>query len=64
MRSHSFRPFLPAEEEIFARLSSGDLDRLGDGSRPEADDPQRAIRAAFLRFLLLGGEEGCRRHEK
>ena len=59
-----FRPLLPAEEEVVARLHSGDFDRLGDGSRPESDDPARAIRAPFLRFLLLGGDEGCRPHEK
>ena len=59
-----FRPLLPAEEEVVARLHSGDFDRLGDGSRPELDDPARAIRAPFLRFLLLGGDEGCRPHEK
>jgi hypothetical protein len=64
VQSDRFRPFLPAEEEIVSRLLSGDLDRLGDGSRPEADDPSRAVRAAFLRFLLLGGEEGYRPHEK
>jgi hypothetical protein len=43
---------------------SGALDRIGDGARPNTDDPARAIRAAFLRFLLLGGEEGYRPHEK
>ena len=64
MQSDSFRPFLPAEAEIVARLLSGDLDRLGDGLRPEVEDPKRVIRAALLRFLLLGGEEGYRLHEK
>ena len=46
MQSDSFRPFLPAEEEIVARLLSGDLDRLGDGLRPEGEDPDRVTRAA------------------
>lgn len=64
MRLDDFRPLLPAEEEIIARLLSGDFDRLGDGSRPERADPARVVRAAFLRFLMLGGEEGCRPHEK
>ena len=27
-------------------------------------DPSRVVRAAFLRFLMLGGEDGCRPHEK
>ena len=59
-----FRPLLPAEEVVLSRLASGGLDRLGDGARPGTDDPERAIRASFLRFLLLGGEEGYRPHEK
>jgi len=58
------RPLLPAEDVVLSRLASGGLDRLGDGVRPGADDPERAIRASFLRFLLLGGEEGYRPHEK
>lgn len=64
MRLDDFRPLLPAEEEVIARLLSGNYDRLGDGSRPEAPDSARVVRAPFLRFLMLGGEEGCRPHEK
>lgn len=64
MRLDDFRPLLPAEEEVIARLLSGNYDRLGDGSRPEAPEPDRVVRAPFLRFLMLGGEEGCRPHEK
>lgn len=60
----AFRPLLPAEERILAELSHGDFDRLGDGLRPEGENPERVVRAAFLRFLLLGGEEGARPHEK
>lgn len=63
-RLDDFRPLLSAEEEVVAKLLSGDFDRLGDGSRPESPDPARVIRASFLRFLMLGGEEGCRPHEK
>ncbi|PTM39618.1 hypothetical protein [Bosea sp. 124] len=63
-RLDDFQPLLPAEEEVVARLLSGTYDRLGDGSRPEAPDPSRVIRASFLRFLMLGGQEGCRPHEK
>lgn len=62
-----FYPLLPAEQEMIASLRSGDFDRLGSeaaGSLPEADDATRAVRAALLRFLLLGGEEGARPHEK
>jgi hypothetical protein len=58
------RPLTPAEERILADLGVGEFDRLGDGLRPETDDPARQVRAAFLRFLILGGDEGNRPHEK
>lgn len=64
MRLDDFRPLLPAEEEIVARLQSGNFDRLGDGVLPTGPDPGRVVRAAVLRFLILGGEPGCRPHEK
>ncbi|MBO1905468.1 hypothetical protein J4G37_11245 [Microvirga sp. 3-52] len=63
-RLDAFQPLLPAEEEVLSRLLSGNLDRLGDGTLPTTDDPARAIRAPFLRFLILGGDEGHRPHEK
>lgn len=63
-RLDDFRPLLPAEEAVVAGLSNGNFDRLGDGSRPDTPDPARVIRAPFLRFLLLGGQDGCRPHEK
>lgn len=64
VRLDDFRPLLPAEEEIVARLQSGNFDRLGDGVLPTEADPARIVRAPFLRFLILGGEAGCRPHEK
>lgn len=63
-RLNDFRPLLPAEEAIVAKLQSGEFDGLGDGARPAQPDPPRVVRAAFLRFLMLGGEAGCRPHEK
>lgn len=63
-RLDDFRPLLPAEEEIVAGLQSGTFDRLGDGGLPTEPDPLRVVRAPFLRFLILGGEPGCRPHEK
>lgn len=60
----AFRPLTPAEERIIAALPVGEFDRLGDGRRPETDDPSREVRAAFLRFLILGGDENHRPHEK
>jgi hypothetical protein len=62
-----FHPLLPAEQEVIATLRNGDFDRLGGeaaGSLPDVDDPTREVRADLLRFLLLGGEEGARPHEK
>jgi hypothetical protein len=62
-----FQPLLPAEQEVIATLRSGDFDRLGHeaaGSLPETEDTTRTVRAEFLRFLLLGGEDGARPHEK
>jgi hypothetical protein len=62
-----FHPLLLAEQEVIATLRSGDFDRLGRetaGSLPDVDDATRAVRADLLRFLVLGGEEGARPHEK
>lgn len=63
-RLDQFQPLLPAEKEIVATLLTGQFDRLGDGKRPNEADPSRIVRSSFLRFLILGGEEGCRPHEK
>jgi hypothetical protein len=63
-RLAEFNPLNKAEERVIADLRSGALDRLGDGSRPEGDDPARVVRAELLRFLILGGDEDSRPHEK
>jgi hypothetical protein len=60
----ALKPLTPAEGRILADLGVGEFDRLGDGLRPETDDPARLVRAAFLRFLILGGDETHRPHEK
>jgi hypothetical protein len=60
----SLRPLSVAEEEIVAELHMGAFDRLGDGSRPQPGDASRAVRAEFLRFLILGGDDDYRPHEK
>lgn len=59
-----FQPLNAAETKIVAGLMSGNLDRVGDGSLPAADDVERTVRASLLRFLILGGDENCRTHEK
>lgn len=64
VRLADFQPLLPAESEVVAGLSSGDFDRLGDGRRPDVASDDRVVRASFLRFLILGGDEDCRPHEK
>jgi hypothetical protein len=60
----AFEPLLPAEAVVLRELDQGDFDRLGDGSRPEEPAEERVIRAAFLRFLILGGAGKTRPHEK
>ena len=63
-RLAEFKPLRPAEERVIADLRSGVLDRLGDGMRPIDDDPARTVRAELLRFLILGGDDDSRPHEK
>lgn len=58
-----FQPLSAAEAKIVAHLSMGDFDRLGDGLRPEREEPARVVRADFLRLLILGKDE-FRLHEK
>jgi hypothetical protein len=58
-----FHPLGIAETKIVAHLQGGDFDRLGDGLRPQQDDPERAVRAELLRFLILGSD-GYHSHEK
>lgn len=60
----SFRPFSQAEEILIGGLGDGKFDRLADGALPETDDPDRIIRAALLRFLILGGPAAPATHEK
>lgn len=59
-----FQPLNMAEAKIVGNIRSGDFDRLGDGALPEANDPERRVRAELLRFLILGGYDGFRMHEK
>lgn len=63
-RLADFEPLLPAEKVVVAGLANGGFDRLGDGTRPDGPGEDRLIRAGFLRFLILGGDDDCRPHEK
>lgn len=60
----SFQPLNAAEAKVVAGLGSGDFNRIGDGLRPEWDDPARTVRAELVRFLILGYDDNCRLHEK
>jgi len=53
-----------AEVALLDGLGSGSLDRLGAGGLPEAGDVTRKVRADLIRYLLLGGPDAPRMHEK
>ncbi len=63
-RLDSFSPLRPAELIVLAGLRSGTFDHVATGQRPVAADHDATVRADFLRFLLLGGDETCPPHEK
>jgi hypothetical protein len=52
------------EQMLLAELDSEGYHQCGDGSLPEAGDISRAIRASFVRLLLLGGLDIPPLHEK
>lgn len=54
----------PAEEQLLAECRSGEPVVLGDGTRPQHSSPERTIRADLLRYLILGGCEAFRTHER
>ncbi|WP_186394183.1 hypothetical protein [Stappia sp. TSB10GB4] len=54
----------PAEEQLLAGCRSGKPVVLGDGTRPDRASPERTIRADLLRYLILGGCEAFRTHER
>ena len=53
-----------SEQALLANLDSGGYHQCGSGGLPAAGDSTRAIRASLLRFLLLGGADAPRLHEK
>jgi hypothetical protein len=53
-----------AEVALLEGLGSGSLDMLGAGGLPDAGDEARKVRAELIRFLLLGGNDAPRMHEK
>ncbi len=53
----------PAEERLLECAARGEACRIAS-VRPEKGAPENTVRGAFLRFLLLGGEEDAPVHEK
>lgn len=53
-----------AEKKLIEGCKRGELTTLGNGSRPKRSSKARTIRADLLRYLILGGCEQCRVHEK
>lgn len=58
-----FLPLGPAEQLLLECCRAGEVARLAE-QRPEAPDATNRIRASFLRFLLLGGDEQAPVHER
>lgn len=54
----------PAEEQLLAECRDGEPVVLGDGTRPDHASPERTIHAGLLRYLILGGCETFRTHER
>jgi len=48
-----FDAALPAEQVIIDHLWAGEVVQIGDGKVPLARDPDRQVRATFLRYLIL-----------
>ncbi len=57
-----FWPLLPAELILLSACEAGDIAVLGN-TRPTKASQETEIRAAFLRFLALGGDEKTPIHE-
>jgi hypothetical protein len=58
-----FNPLGEGERRLLDACQKGEMARLGTATPESATDSQR-IRAAFLRFLLLGGDERAPVHER
>ncbi len=60
-----FEPLTKAEQQVLDELDTGKDIRLGDGELPPEDaGPERQLRARFVRWLALGGDNDHRLHEK
>jgi hypothetical protein len=59
-----FGELLPAEQKLRDCSATGKEARFGDRAPADDSDPTKIVRASFLRFLLLGGDEQTPVHEK
>lgn len=59
-----FGELLHAEKNLLASCALGEVAWIGDVVPTDGSDPNKLIRASFLRFLLLGGDEQAPVHEK
>lgn len=62
-RLSDFLPLGPAEQLLLDCCRVGEVAQVAE-KRPEAPDATNRIRASFLRFLLLGGDEQAPVHER
>jgi sRNA-binding regulator protein Hfq len=60
---HEFQPLLPGETHLLQACQQGRMAKLGD-QVPDTPGDERKVRAPFLRFLLLGGDEQAPVHER
>ncbi len=58
-----FEPLLPAERKLLEATARGEVAEISD-ERPEKAAQENIVRAGFLRFLLLGGDEQAPVHER
>lgn len=54
----------PAEKILLANCARGEKAKIGDDVPSDGTDTDRVVRASFLRFLVLGGDEQAPVHEK
>ena len=57
-----FQPLKPAERKLLEACQQGTVANIS-AERPEAANDDNIVRAAFLRFLALGGDEQAPVHE-
>lgn len=63
-RLGDFGTLFPAEQILLAECERGQVARIGNVVPTDGTDRNKIVRASFLRFLLLGGDEQAPVHEK